>query len=135
MSEPDQRSVPRLSPKVIGATRRAAERSAAVVCHDMKKRLNSLATIAIIAPWLGLFGTVVGIVNSFVGCGGERSACMAAIVERLSDSTWPTALGLLVGLISLWCYRYLTGRVEAFAREMEGAILELVKLLARYRGR
>ncbi|HXB68475.1 MAG TPA: MotA/TolQ/ExbB proton channel family protein [Candidatus Acidoferrales bacterium] len=120
---------------VIQAVRRASEQSAAVVHEHMKQGLNSLATIASIAPLAGLFGTVWGILNSFVSCGGEKSACLGVIGERLSGSMWATALGLLVGLTSLWCYRYLTGRLEAFDHEMENAYLELLNRLIVYRER
>ena len=114
---------------------RASGRSAAVVHEGMKEGLNCLATIACIAPWLGLFGTLLGIANSSVGFSGSASRGLEIFADRLSGSIWPTALGLLVGLTSQWCYRYLTGTLEAFDGEMRGASLELVNQLARYRGR
>jgi biopolymer transport protein ExbB/TolQ len=67
----------------------------------MKRGLKTLATIASVAPWLGLLITVIGIVGSFVGCGGEKSTCMAAIVDRLANVIARSALGLLVGIIAL----------------------------------
>lgn len=100
----------------------------------MKRGLNSLAPIASIAGWAGLFGTVLGIVNSFPGCGGERSACMAAADERLSDSFVPTGLGLLVALPALWGYRFLCREMDALDMEMENASLELVNYLTVGRG-
>jgi hypothetical protein len=90
-----------------------------------------LATIASLAPWVGLFGTVLGIFNSFGGIDGEKTALMAAFAERLSRSLWPTAFGLAVGLISLWFYRYLSGRLHAFDLEMENASLDLLNQLSR----
>jgi hypothetical protein len=59
---------------------------------------------------------------------------MAATFSGLSQSIWPTALGLLIGLISLWCYRYLSCTLGTFDREMECASLELTNQLTRYRG-
>jgi hypothetical protein len=82
-----------------------------------------------------LFGTILGIVNSFQGVEGDRTSVMAAIVERLSESLWPTAFGLLVGLVSLWFYLYLAGRLRAFDREMENASLDLLNQLSRFPGR
>jgi hypothetical protein len=82
-----------------------------------------------------MLGTVVGIVDSFVGCDGQKSTCMAAVADRLSQSIWFTALGLLVGLISFCCHRYLIGRLDSMDREMDGASLDLVKQLAVYRRR
>jgi hypothetical protein len=118
----------------IQAVDRACQRSAAVVHVEMNEGLNILATNACIAPWIGLFGTVVGMVNSFLGCGGEKSACLAATTAALSRSIWPTALGLLSGLISLWFYRYLSGRMESIDTEMASASLDLANQLTRYRG-
>ena len=82
-----------------------------------------------------MFGTIVGIVGSFKGCGCEASAHLAALNESLSESIWPTALGLLVGLISLWCYRYLAGRLETIDHEMDNGSLALLNQLTRYSGR
>src|SRR5580704_11672338 len=101
----------------------------------MKGELYSLATVASVAPWFGLFGTILGIVNSFQGFSGPRSTIMAAICQRLSESMWPTALGLLVGLIALWSYEYLAGQLSALDQEMENASLELLNQLSRFRGR
>ena len=100
----------------------------------MNQGLSILASNACIAPLIGLFGTVVGIVNSFPGCSGEMSGCVTATTAALSRSIWPTALGLLVGLISLWFYRHLSGQLESIDREMSNASLGLLNQLTRYRG-
>lgn len=134
MGEPT-REAPPLSAEIIGAIVRASARSAAVVHEDMKEGLNSLATIACIAPWLGLFGTLLGIANSFVGFDGPKDMGLAILAGRLSGSMWTAASGILVGLTSLWGYRYLTGSLEDFEREMESASFDLINQLARYRGR
>jgi len=119
---------------IIQAVDRACNRSAAVVHADMNQGLNILASNACIAPWIGLLGTVWGIVDSFRGCGGEKWTCQAATVDAVSRSIWPTALGLLVGLISLWFYRHLSGQLESMDREMSNASRGLVNQLTRYRG-
>ena len=100
----------------------------------MNQGLSILATNACIAPLIGLFGTLLGIVNSFAGCGSEKWTCLAAVVNGLSRSIWPTALGLLIGFISLWSYRYLTGQLESIDREMSNASLGLLNQLTRCRG-
>jgi len=114
--------------------KRAAVRAAGTLHKDMGRGLSGLAAVAAIGPWLGLFGTVVGIPTAFVGCGGSRSSCMAAVAERLSGSIWTTALGLGIGLAALWGYRYLTGRLETFDLEMNNATLELANQLSIYLG-
>ncbi len=59
---------------------------------------------------------------------------MAAVAKELSESLWPMGLGLLVGLVSLWSFRYLTGRLATFDLEMDNASLELLNTLSRFRG-
>jgi hypothetical protein len=127
--------MPQRSSEVLQAVRRASKRSSAVVHEEMKQGLYSLATITSLAPWVGLFGTILGILNSFRGISGERTATMAAIFESLSESLWSTAFGLLVGVTALWCYRYLEDRLQTFDHEMEGASLELLNQLSRFPGR
>ncbi len=83
---------------VAEAVKQAMRRAARVAHTDMSRGLYSLATIASVAPLLGLSGTILGILNSFPGCGAERSTCMAAMAERLSWSLVPTALGLFVAV-------------------------------------
>jgi hypothetical protein len=121
--------------EALQAVRQASKRAAAGVHGEMKQGLTALATIASVAPFVGFFGTVFGIVNSFRGVDGSKSWIMAAVTELLSESIWPTALGLLVGLISLWFYKYLSGRLETLDREMDNASLELVNQLSRCRAR
>jgi len=95
----------------------------------MKRGVDSLATIASMAPWLGVFATVFGIFNSFKGIDGEKTTIMAMICRELSFSIAPTALSLLVALAALWCYKYLISEVDAFDSEMKNASLELVNNL------
>ena len=77
-------------------------------------------------------GTIVGIVDSFTGFHGQSRR---AILWNISQSMWPTAFGLAVGIVALWCYRYLEGRLQILDHEMEGASLELLNQLSRFRGR
>ena len=122
--------------QVIRATERAMGRAAAAAHEDLKHGLNTLATITCIAPFAGMFGTLCGITfDTFRGFDGEKSAGMAAIAEGLSRACLPAALGLLVGLQSLWCYRYFRAKLSAFDHEMEDASLQLVNQLSLHLGR
>ncbi len=105
-------------------------RSAAIVHEEMREGLSSLATIATIAPLVGVFGTVIGIVNSFGAPAGERSTAIAFFTASLSDAIVPTALGLLVAMLSFCYYKYLTGRLASIDRDMENACLELQNQLS-----
>jgi biopolymer transport protein ExbB/TolQ len=101
----------------------------------MKRGVNSLATIASIAPWLGLLLTLLGIINSFRGVGGEKSAIMAALAESLAEALAPAALGLLVAIPPLWFYKYLRGELEALDVEMNNTSLELTNAHSARLGR
>lgn len=120
--------------EVLQAVGRASKRSSSAVHEELRAGVYSLATIACLAPWVGLFGTILGIANSFHGGSFSRSSLLAIIFENLSYSFWPTAFGLLVGLVSLWFYRYLIGRLLTFDLEMETASVELVNHLRGFRG-
>jgi biopolymer transport protein ExbB len=116
--------------EVIEAVRRRSRRSANLVHIEMAQGLESLASIASTAPLIGLLGTVLGFVRAFPGCSGEWSGCMAAVFERLAEVLAPGALGLFVGVVALWCFKYSDSRMEAFDLEMENATAELLSHLS-----
>ena len=93
--------------------------------------MNSLATIASTAPWVGLLGTLLGIYNSYPGGSWEKRTLLAIINARLSESLVPTALGISVALVAMWCYKYLLSEVEVFDQQMESTSLELINDLSR----
>jgi hypothetical protein len=98
----------------------------------MKQGLSSLATIASIAPFVGVFGTLLGICNSFRGMGSDKATALGMLAEYLSEAIVPTAFGLLVGLMALWSYRFFTGRLQSFDRDMENGSIALVNQLTIY---
>lgn len=115
--------------EALKAARRASVRSAAVVHREMKRGLDSLATIASTASWFGLLGTLIGIYNSFGAVGASKEAIIAAISENLAQALAPCALGLVAALLAMWCYRYLSSRVEVLDAEMEDMSLRLINQL------
>jgi biopolymer transport protein ExbB/biopolymer transport protein TolQ len=118
--------VPRATPAALDAATRASARSAVVVHREMKRGLNSLATITSTAPWIGLVGTILGVNSSFRGFGASKETILAAIFDGLSEAFVPTALGVFVAVIAMWCYKYLLNKVETFDSEMESASLQLI---------
>jgi biopolymer transport protein ExbB/TolQ len=97
---------------------------------EMKRGLSSLGSIASTAPFVGFFGTWIGIVSVFKGCGGDQWTCLAATFEGISEALMPAALGLAVAILTLWGYRYLSNRVDAFKVEMEGVSADLLNYLS-----
>jgi biopolymer transport protein ExbB/biopolymer transport protein TolQ len=92
----------------------------------MKRGLSGLATIGSTAPFVGLFGTVVGIINAFKGIESTKATGLSAVAGGISEALVTTALGLLVAVPAVWAYNYFTNKVEAFDVEMDNSSMELV---------
>ena len=113
------------------ATKSASLRSAAIVHRELKRGVTSLATVVSIAPWLGLFGTLLGFASSFRSINGSKESIMAALFDSLSMAFMPCAFGLIVALITLWFYNYLLTEIEALDSDMDTAVLQLLNDLSR----
>src|SRR5687768_3322910 len=116
---------------VMDTVRRAIQRAAALTASDMKKGVSALATIGSTAPFVGLLGTVIGVINAFQGIGASGSAGIGAVSIGISEALVETALGLVVAIPAVWFYNYLTGRVEYFNVEMDNSSSELVDFFIR----
>jgi len=112
--------------EVIEAAKRGLDRSIAIVHAEMKRGLSGLATIGSTAPFVGLFGTVVGIINAFKGIESTKATGLSAVAGGISEALVATALGLLVAIPAVWAYNYFTNKVEAFDVEMDNSSMELV---------
>jgi len=112
--------------EVVEAAKRGLDRSIAIVHADMKRGLSGLATIGSTAPFVGLFGTVVGIINAFKGIEAEKATGLSAVAGGISEALVTTAVGLFVALPAIWAYNYFTNRVEAFDVEMGNSSSELL---------
>jgi biopolymer transport protein ExbB/TolQ len=117
----------------ITAARHASERSAATVHLEMKRGLGVLKAIAMSAPLVGVLGTLFGIVTSFRGIAGERSADLGNLAEFLSEAVVSTGLGLLVAMLAYCGHEYLTAKLEGFGSEMRNASLQLINELTSAR--
>ena len=110
----------------IEASKRALERAEAIVHAELKRGVSGLATIGSTAPFVGLFGTVVGIINAFKGISSEKSTGLGAVAGGISEALVTTAVGLFVAIPAVWMYNYFSGRIEAFDVEMGNSSSELV---------
>ncbi len=111
------------------AARRAAERAALVATAELKRGTGGLATIGATAPFVGLFGTVVGIMNAFAEIAKTQTAGLASVASGIADALVTTALGLLVALPAVWLHNHLTQEVERFQGEMSNSCSELLDRL------
>jgi biopolymer transport protein ExbB len=115
--------------QVIEGVRRQLDRSTATIQEEMKEGLSGLATIAATAPFVGLFGTVIGILDAFSGIGHAHGAVIKIIAGSIAEALVTTAIGLSVAVPAVWCYNFLTNQMEAFGIEMKNSSLELVTYL------
>ncbi|ANM29717.1 hypothetical protein ABI59_09210 [Acidobacteria bacterium Mor1] len=113
---------------------RALDRSKVETISDMKKGLGALATIASTAPFIGLFGTVVGIINAFSGIAESGSGGVAAVSGGISEALIATALGIFVAVPAVMAFNHFTGVLERFNVEMSSAASELVDHLYKRSG-
>ena len=120
--------------EVIEAAKRGLERSVAIVHAEMKRGLSGLATIGSTAPFVGLFGTVVGIINAFKGIATQKATGLSAVAGGISEALVTTALGLFVAVPAVWTYNYFTNKVESFDVEMDNSSMELVNYFITRRG-
>jgi len=117
----------------IEASRRALERAEAIVHAELKRGLGGLATIGATAPFVGLFGTVVGILNAFRGISEQKATGLGAVAGGIAEALVATAIGLFVAIPAVMMYNYLSGRVEAFDVEMDNSSSELVDYFLKRR--
>jgi biopolymer transport protein ExbB/biopolymer transport protein TolQ len=114
---------------VIEGVQRSLERSSAETTEEMKRGLSGLATIAATAPFVGLFGTVIGILNAFRSIDIAHATAIKVIAGSISEALLTTAIGLSVAVPAVWCYNLLTNQMDAFGVEMQNCGLELLSYL------
>src|SRR5215831_90795 len=111
---------------LVDSVRRSIQRATALTQSDLKKGVNTLATIGTTAPFVGLLGTVVGVINAFVGIAATGLGGIGAVSAGIAEALVETALGLIVAIPAVWFYNYLTGRLDYFNVEMDNSSSELV---------
>lgn len=119
---------------VVEAARRAIERESLVTYSDFKKGIGGLATIATTAPFVGLFGTVIGIINAFTGMALTGSGGIAAVSAGISEALIATAIGLGVAIPAAWMFNYFTNVLERFQVEMSNSSSELLDFFIKRHG-
>lgn len=119
--------------EVTEASKRALARSAAITREELKRGTNALATIGSTAPFVGLFGTTVGIINAFTGMSKGEDTGIGAVAGGISEALVTTAFGLFVAVPAVWFYNYFTSRIEAFTVEMDNSSSELIDYFLKRR--
>jgi biopolymer transport protein TolQ len=110
---------------------RAMRRVATLEVSRLERYLPFLATTASACPFIGLFGTVWGIIAAFHGIGQQGSASLAVVAPGISEALIATAAGLGAAIPAVIAYNYFVNRVKHWATEMEGFTLDLLNLFSR----
>jgi biopolymer transport protein ExbB/biopolymer transport protein TolQ len=110
----------------IESSKRALERSEAIVHSKLKRGLGGLATIGSTAPFIGLLGTVIGILNAFQKIASSKSSGIGQVAGGISEALVTTAFGLIVAIPAVMCFNAFTNQVESFDVEMDNSSSELV---------
>ncbi len=113
------------------AVNRALRRAAAHEVAQLEHYLPFLATTASATPFIGLFGTVWGVIAAFHGIGQQGSASLAVVAPGISEALIATAAGLGAAIPAVIGYNYFVNRVKHWATEMDGFTLDLLNLLSR----
>lgn len=106
--------------------KRALRRAAAMKTAELQRGLSSLATIGSTAPFVGLFGTVIGIFDAFQKMSEAEGSGIAVVAGGISEALITTAFGLVVAVPAVWMYNYFTNRVGVFTVEMNNSADELI---------
>ena len=110
----------------IESSKRALERSEAIVHAKLKRGLGGLATVGSTAPFVGLLGTVMGILQAFTSIASSKTSGIGAVAGGISEALVTTAFGLLVAIPAVMTFNYFTNKVEAFDVEMDNSSSELI---------
>ncbi len=124
-------ATPRPTLKSIAAVDRALLRASVVEVNKLEHWIPFLATTASVTPFIGLFGTVWGILVAFEQIGVTGSTSIASVGPGISDALVTTALGLLAAIPAVIFYNHLTNRVKQFASEMDDFSMEFLNISER----
>ncbi len=115
----------------INSAERAVERNMMIILSELKRGLAVLATVGATAPFVGLLGTTMGIVNAFVGMAQSGAGGMGAISAGVAEALITTAFGLLVAIPAVWAFNYFTTKIDNLSVEMTYTSKEMIDYLIK----
>jgi biopolymer transport protein TolQ len=117
--------------KTINVIQRALSRASSVELTKLERNMSWLATTASVAPFIGLFGTVLGIITAFTGLGTEGTATIRAVAPGIADALIATAAGLFAAIPAVIAYNYFVHQLKEFGAAMDDFSLEFLNLMER----
>ncbi len=127
-------TAPRPTLKSLAALDRALLRASSAEVNKLERRVTFLATTASLAPFIGLFGTVWGIMTAFAGIGAQGSTDLAVVAPGIAEALVATAAGLFAAMPAVYFYNQFTSRVKVLASEMDDFSLEFLNIAERHFG-
>ena len=115
----------------INSAERAVEREMLMTIVQLKRGLGVLATVGATAPFVGLLGTTMGIVNAFTGMAATGSGGLSAISAGVAEALITTAFGLLVAIPAVWAYNYFQTKIDNLTAEMTYSSKEMIDYLIK----
>ena len=116
---------PRAAGAAIVSCERSVEREQILLANELKSGLGILATIGATAPFVGLLGTTLGIVNSFMGMAAHGGG-LEAVSSGIAEALIATAIGLIAAIPAVWLYNYFTARLDTLFSELAYAGREMI---------
>jgi len=117
--------------KTINVIQRALSRAASVELTKLERNMSFLATTASVAPFIGLFGTVLGVIRAFTGLGIEGIATLRAVAPGIAEALIATAAGLFAAIPAVIAYNYFVHQLKEMASAMDDFSLEFLNLMER----
>ena len=120
---------------VVEAAKRSIERVTLQTASELKDGLGALATIGSSGPFVGLFGTVLGIIHAFAGMAASGSGGLGSVAGGIAEALYTTAGGLMVAIPAVWFFNKFTNDVEKFTVEMQNTASTLVDYFIKHTGK
>ena len=120
---------------LVDTVRRAIQRASALTANDLKKGIAALATIGATAPFVGLLGTVIGIITAFQGIAKEGSGGLGSVSLGISEALYETALGLVVAIPAVLAFNWLSSQADSLLLALEQARGEFLDFLEARHGK
>jgi len=117
--------------KTINVIQRALSRASSVELTKLERNMSWLATTASVAPFIGLFGTVLGIITAFTGLGTEGATTIRAVAPGIAEALIATAAGLFAAIPAVVAFNYFVHQVKEFGSAMDDFSLEFLNLMER----
>jgi biopolymer transport protein ExbB/TolQ len=115
----------------IESAQRGCQRAASMFTQEFRRGLPVLATIATSAPFIGLFGTIAGIINAFRSMALTGSGGIGTVASGIAEALVTTGFGIGVAVIALWCYNLLNTKIDIYDAEMANTSSQIVDFFIR----